>query len=98
MDWTSADAADAERGRLTELLGTRQLAAAAAVPDALLAAYQPLASMALRDLTLRAKQLPQLSTCARPKAPGALTPAYRLYQDATRGCRPERTRGNYSLA
>jgi prophage DNA circulation protein len=65
-------------------LDARQLAAAAAGQDALFAAWQALASVALQDLTLRAQQLPQLIGYARPMPPAALSLAYRLYQDATR--------------
>jgi hypothetical protein len=84
MDWTSADAASTARDRLADLLDARQLAAAAAGQDALFAAWQALASVALQDLTLRAQQLPQLIGYARPRPPVALALAYRLYQDATR--------------
>ena len=66
------------------LLDGRQLAAAAARQDALFAAWQALASVALQDLTLRAQQLPQLIGYTRPRPPAALALAYRLYQDATR--------------
>ena len=83
MDWTSADAASATRDQLADLLDARQLAAAAAEQDALFAAWQALASVALQNLTLRAQQLPQLIGCTRPRPPAALEPAYRLYQDAT---------------
>jgi prophage DNA circulation protein len=84
MDWTSADAASAARDLLAALLDARQLAAAAAGQDALFAAWQALASVALQDLTLRAQQLPQLLTYGRPQPPAALALAYWLYQDATR--------------
>jgi prophage DNA circulation protein len=84
MDWASADAASAARDQLADLLDARQLAAAAAGQDALFAAWQGLASVALQDLTLRARQLPQLIGYARPRPPAALALAYRLYQDATR--------------
>ena len=84
MDWTSADAASAARDQLANLLDARELAAAAAGQDALFAAWQALASVALQDLTLRAKQLPQLIGYAHPRPPAALALAYRLYQDATR--------------
>ena len=59
-------------------------AAAAAAQDALFAACQALASVALQDLTLWAQQLPQLIRYTRPRPPAALTLDYRLYQDATR--------------
>ena len=52
MDWTSADAASTARDQLADLLDARQLAAAAAGQDALFAAWQALASVALQDLTL----------------------------------------------
>ena len=52
MDSTSADAASAARDELADLLDERQLAAAAAGQDALFAAWQALASVALQDLTL----------------------------------------------
>jgi prophage DNA circulation protein len=84
MDWTSAEAASAARDQLADLLDERQLAAAAAAQDALFAACQALASVALQDLTLWAQQLPQLIRYTRPRPPAALTLAYRLYQDATR--------------
>ncbi len=84
VDWTSADAASAARDQLADLLDARQIAAAAAGQDALFAAWQALASVALQDLTLRAQQLPQLITYVRPRPPAALALAYRLYQDATR--------------
>ncbi len=84
LDRTSADAASAARDQLADLLDARQLAAAAAGQDALFAAWQVLASVALQDLTLRAQQLPQLIGYARPRPPAALALAYRLYQDATR--------------
>jgi hypothetical protein len=46
MDWTSADDASAARDQLADLLDARQLAASAAERDALLTAWQALASMA----------------------------------------------------
>ena len=72
MDWTSAAAASAARHQLANLLDTRQLAAAAAEQDALFAAWQGLALVAFQDLTLRAQQLRQLITYARPRPPAVL--------------------------
>jgi hypothetical protein len=73
VDWTSAAAASAARDHLADLLDARQLAAAAPGRDALFAAWQALASMALQDLTLWARQLPQLIGYARPRPPAALS-------------------------
>lgn len=49
MDWTSADAASTARDQLANLLDAREVAAAAAGEDALFAAWQALASVALLD-------------------------------------------------
>ena len=53
-------------------LDARQLAAAAAGQDALFAAWQALASVALQDLTLRAQQLPQLDRLRAAEASGGV--------------------------
>jgi prophage DNA circulation protein len=60
------------------------LAAAAAVQNALFAAWQAVASVALHDLTLRALQLPRPASYLRQSPPPALSRAYRLYQDVGR--------------
>jgi hypothetical protein len=71
-DWTSADAAATARDQLLALIDARAMAAAAAAgQDALFAAWQALASISSQDLTLRAQQLPQLATYARPSPPAA---------------------------
>jgi hypothetical protein len=82
-EWTSADAAAAARDQLAALIDARAMAAAAAGQDALFTAWQALASISSQDLTLRAQQLPQLATYARPSPPAASSLAYRLNQDAT---------------
>jgi prophage DNA circulation protein len=83
-EWTSGNAATAARDQPASLIDARTLAAAAAGQEALYAAWQALASVALQDLALRAQQLPQLAGYTRPSPPAAAALAYRLYLDATR--------------
>lgn len=84
IDWTSANAAAAARDQLAALLEDRRAAAAAAGQNALYAAWQALASIALQDLAQRVQQLPQLIGYGLPSPLAAIALAYRLYQDATR--------------